>query len=60
MQLVVNVSGLGVIKMVIKNLKSLNTYNFVSEALIRNSLMLIQNPYGNYAIRVAIDVIIFI
>jgi len=56
MKLVVNVSGLGVVKRIITHLKTEKTYKIVSEFLIKNSLMLIQNPYGNYAIQVAIDV----
>ncbi len=56
MKLVVNVSGLGVVKRIIMHMQSEKIFKFVSKTLIANSLMLIQNPYGNYAIQVAIDV----
>ena len=56
MKLVLNASGLGIIKRIIVHHESKRTYKLVSEFLIKNSLMLVQNPYGNYAIQVAIDV----
>jgi len=54
--LVVHISGLGVVKRVINHFKSEETYIKVRDLLIENSLMLVQNPYGNYAIQVAVEV----
>jgi len=56
MQLVTHVSGLGVVKRVIMHLQYERTYQVISDFLINNSLMLIQNQYGNYALHTAIEV----
>lgn len=56
--MVYNVSGLGVVKKVITHMTSEKTCKIIRDYLLENSLNLIQNSYGNYAIQGAIEVII--
>lgn len=51
-------NGLCVIKKIIIHCSRKPTLEKIQSKLIENALILIQNPYGNYAIQVAFDVII--
>lgn len=51
-----NSNGLCVIKKIIIHCNKKSTLEKIQSKLIENSLILIQNPYGNYAIQVAFDV----
>ncbi len=55
-KLVINASGLGVVKRLIMHMKTRRTFEIVHDFLLKNSLMLVQNAYGNYALQAAIEV----
>jgi len=55
-QLANNSNGLGVVKKTIIHAKSVAMKESIRNALLENSRLLIQNPYGNYSIQVALDV----
>jgi hypothetical protein len=49
-------NGLCVVKKIIIHAAKSETIERLKELLVSNAMMLIQNPYGNYAIQVAFDV----
>ena len=51
-------NGLCVVKKVIIHATNIDTLNELKDLIIDNAMYLIQNPYGNYVIQVAFDVII--
>jgi hypothetical protein len=50
-------NGLCIIKKIILHCESIYTREKILNELIKNALTLIQNPYGNYAIQTALEVI---
>jgi hypothetical protein len=56
-QLSNNCNGLCVIKKIIIHCHNTNTITKILNKIIDNRLNLIQNPFGNYVIQVALDVI---
>lgn len=59
-ELVVNISGLGVVKRIISHHSSKDTYTFLYNFLLSNTPFLIQDPFANYALQIAIEVNILI
>ena len=57
MQLANNCNGLCVIKKVIIHSSDPVNVNRILQRIVENCLNLVQNPFGNYAIQVALDVI---
>jgi len=55
-----NSYGLGVVKKVITFAKNPDTIKLTYRLLIVNAIVLVQNPYGNYALQMGIDVINYI
>lgn len=54
-----NSSGLCIIKKVIaidQTFSDKQFHNAIKQIMINNSLVLVQNPYGNYAIQIALDI----
>ena len=56
MMLVNNCNGLCVIKKIIIHTSNETYLNRIVKILVDNCMNLIQNPFGNYAIQVALDV----
>jgi hypothetical protein len=54
-----NSNGLCVVKRVIIHAQNTATIDRIKEILISNAMILIQNPYGNYAIQIAFDVFLY-
>ena len=52
-----NNNGLCVVKKIIIHALNKETILTIQSILIENSVYLIQNPYGNYSLQVAFDVI---
>jgi hypothetical protein len=52
--------GLGVVKKVIIHAQNPEIKNKTHKLLITHALVLVQNPYGNYALQMAIDVILYL
>ncbi len=52
-------NGLCVVKKVIIHATNIDTLNKLKDLIIDNAMYLIQNPFGNYVIQVAFDVICF-
>lgn len=57
MSLANNSYGLGVVKKIIIHARNTEVVNTTFLLLVYNALVLVQNPFGNYAIQMAIDVI---
>jgi hypothetical protein len=56
MKLANHSNGLCVVKKIIIHALKGETFEKLKDLLISNAMILIQNPYGNYAIQVAFDV----
>jgi len=54
-----HIKGLCVIKKAIQQIKSSNLFDKFEKTIADNALALINNPYGNYAIQTAFEVIFF-
>jgi hypothetical protein len=59
MALANNCNGLCVVKKVIIHSLNKNTIFQFMKKIVDNCLNLVQNPFGNYAIQVALDVSLF-
>lgn len=55
MTLANNVNGLCIVKKIIAEVKDKDIILLLQKKLIDNSLLLIQNPFGNYALQIAFD-----
>jgi hypothetical protein len=58
MTLANNVNGLCVCKKIIIHSQHIQTLEEIRKKLADNAMTLIQNPYGNYTIQIAFDVIL--